>query len=242
MGKSLEGKRDKVFLMTKYCNFYMKDTPNTAKAALSHLEDSLKRLKTDHIDLWMLHHVQGDEAETAYQEDSAIAAMEKAKKDGKIRYTGFTGHTDPQIHVDLIKKGYEWDATLMPVSALGALSSRKFEKDVMPLCVEKNIAVLGMKGFGGSKRAHMHGLTTVEDVVRYSLSYPQVCTHVVGVDKIEYVDPAAIAATKTPMTTDERSAHITDVARRGGAEFAMYLNKEYDECYSRGSFHSSQIA
>ncbi len=241
MGKALEGNRDKVFLMTKYCNFH-NPSPDTKAAAMSNLEDSLRRLKTDHLDLWMLHHVQGNEAETAYQQDGAIAAMELAKEQGKIRYTGFTGHTDTQIHIDLINGGYAWDATLMPVSALGALSSRQFEKDVMPLCVEKNIAVLGMKGFGGSKRASMHGLTSVEEVVRYALSYSQVCTHVIGVDKIEYVDPAAIAATKAPMTSEERTQHIAEVAKRGGAQFAMYLDPEYDECYSRGSFHPSQIS
>jgi predicted aldo/keto reductase-like oxidoreductase len=241
MGEALKGNRDKVFLMTKYCNFHNGE-PDTKEAAMKMLEDSLRRLKTDHLDLWMLHHVQGNEAETAYQPNGAIDAMELAKKQGKIRYTGFTGHTDTQIHVDLIQKGYAWDATLMPVSALGALSSRQFEKDVMPLCVEKNIAVLGMKGFGGSKRAFLHGKTNIEEVVRYSLSYPQVCTHVIGVDKIDYVDQAVLAAAKSPMTKSERTEHIARVARDGGAEYAMYLNPEYDECYSRGERPPSQIA
>ncbi|MEM6600449.1 MAG: aldo/keto reductase [Verrucomicrobiota bacterium] len=242
MGKALKGKRDKVFLMTKFSTYNDRAYPDNKAGALKMLEDSLRRLQTDHLDLWMLHNVKGDAAKQAYESDSAIEALETARQQGKIRYVGFTGHTTPQIHIDLIEGGYEWDATLMPVSILGALSSRPFEKEVMPLCEKNNIAVLGMKGFGGSRRAHMHGLTTVDDVVRYALSYPQVCTHAIGVDKVEYVDPAAIAATKTPMTENERSKHMAEVARRGGAQFAMYLDPEYDECYSRGSFHPSQIA
>jgi len=242
MGKALKGKRDKVFLMTKFSTFNDKAYPDNKAGALKMLDDSLRRLQTDHLDLWMLHNVMRDAAKRAYQPDSVIEALEEAKKQGKVRYVGFTGHTEPQIHLDLINGGYEWDATLMPVSILGALSSRPFEKIVMPLCEEKNIAVLGMKGFGGSKRAHMHGLTNVEDVVRYALSYPQVCTHAIGVDKLEFVDPAVIAATKTPMTVEERSKHVAEVAKRGGEQFAMYLNPEYTECYSRGSFHPSQIA
>lgn len=241
MGKSLKGKRDQVFLMTKFSPHNDKAYSDDKAGCMKMLEDSLRRLQTDYLDLWMIHNVKGDAAEWAYRKDSAIEALEEAKQQGKIRYNGFTGHTTPQIHIDLINGGFEWDATLMPVSALGALSSRKFEKEVMPICVEKNIAVLGMKGFGGSKRAHMHGLTNVNEVVRYALSYPQVCTHVIGVDKIEYVDPAAVAATKAPMTEAERTAHLTEIARKGGSEFAMYLDQEYDDCYSRGSFHPSQI-
>lgn len=242
MGESLKGKRDQVFLMTKFSPYNDPAYGDNKDAAMKMLEDSLRRLKTDRLDLWMLHHVQGNAAQRAYETDGAIAAIDQARKQGKIRYAGFTGHTDPQIHVDLIKGGYEWDATLMPVSALGALSSRQFEKDCMPLCVEKNIAVLGMKGFGGSKRAFLHGKTNVEEVVRYSLSYPQVTTHVIGVDKPEYVDAAVLASSKTPMSTVERDEHIARLSREGGAHYAMYLDPEYDACYSGGGHHPSQLA
>ena len=81
------------------------------------------------------------------------------------------GELQPKIHRDMIEGGYEWDATLMPVSVVGALKSRAFEEDTMPLCKKHNIAVLGMKGFGGSRRTHLHGQTNVEEVLRYALSY-----------------------------------------------------------------------
>lgn len=210
MGIAMEGKRDKVFLMSKFCNFHGRPEDATVTGALKHLEDSLRRLKTDHLDLWMMHNVSGNDAEDAYKKDGAIEAMELAKKQGKIRYAGFTGHSDPQIHTDLIQGGYEWDGILMPVSVVGALQSRKFEKENMDLIAQKNIAVLGMKGFGGSRRTHLHGTTNVEEALRYSLSYPQVCTHVVGVDKLEYVDQAVAGSAATPMQPGDRAQYAVD--------------------------------
>lgn len=207
MGIAMEGKRDQVFLMSKFCIYHSKKYTRDKKGAMLMLEDSLRRLKTDHLDLWMLHNVKGDDAKDAYVTDGAIEALELAKKQGKIRYTGFTGHTKPQIHVDLIESGYQWDATLMPVSVVGALDSRNFEKQVMPLCEKYNIAVLGMKGFGGSRRTELHGKTNVTEALRYSLSYRQVCTHVVGVDKMDYVDQAVAAAPAKPMSASERAKY-----------------------------------
>lgn len=210
MGIALEGHRDKLFLMSKFCNYHSQVyTPDVA-GAMKSLEDSLRRLKTDHLDLWMMHSVSGDDASDAYRTEGAIEAMELAKKQGKIRYTGFTGHTDTKVHRDLIEGGYEWDATLMPVSIVGALKSREFEADIMPLCEKHEIAVLGMKGFGGSRRTHLHGQTNVEEALRYSLSYPQVCCHVVGVDKLEYVDQAVAGSAASPMQPEDRARYAVD--------------------------------
>jgi aryl-alcohol dehydrogenase-like predicted oxidoreductase len=207
MGNAMVGRRDKVFLMTKFCCYHSKKYSRDKNGAMLMLEDSLKRLKTDHVDLWMLHNVKGDDAKDAYAANGAIEALELVKKQGKIRYTGFTGHTTPQVHIDLIKGGYEWDATLMPVSVVGALDSRAFEKQLMPLCEKHKIAVLGMKGFGGSRRTHLHGKTNVNEALRYSLSYPQVCTHLVGVDKLDYVNQAVAVAPNKPMNSKEREQY-----------------------------------
>ncbi|MFM8364155.1 MAG: aldo/keto reductase [Verrucomicrobiota bacterium] len=224
MGRALEGRREKVFLMTKVCTHSKPFPEGGREGAMKMLEDSLRRLKTDFLDLWMIHQIENvEEVDRAYSKGGVIEALELAKKQGKIRYTGFTGHTDPAAHLKILEGGFEFDATLMPVSALGALSSRRFEEVVMPELVKRNVACLGMKGFGGSKRAHLHGLVTSETVMRYSLSYPQVCTHVVGIDKMDYLEQAALAASKTPMTPAEREKFTVDVAARGGAEFAMYL-------------------
>lgn len=205
MGNAMEGRRDKVFLMSKFCCYHSKSYTRDKAGSMKMLEDSLKRLKTDHLDLWMLHNVKGDDAKDAYSAQGAVEALELAKKQGKIRYTGFTGHTDPQVHIDLIKGGFAWDATLMPVSVVGALKSREFEKQLMPLCEKHEIAVLGMKGFGGSRRTHLHEKTNVTEALRYSLSYSQVCTHLVGVDKMDFVNQAVAAAPAKPMSSQERA-------------------------------------
>ncbi len=232
MGRALEGRREKVFLMTKVCTHSKPFPEGGREGAMKMLEDSLRRLKTDFLDLWMIHQIENvAEVERAYSPGGVIEALELAKKQGKVRYTGFTGHTDPEAHLKILEGGFEFDATLMPVSALGALSSRQFEKVVMPELVKRNVACLGMKGFGGSKRAHLHGLVTSETVMRYSLSYPQVCTHVVGIDKMDYLEQAALAASKTPMSPDEREKFTVDLAARGGEEFATYLESGHrDGC------------
>ena len=238
MGNALAGKRDKVFLMSKFCNFHQSKANATVAGAMQHLEDSLRRLKTDHLDLWMLHNVSGDDAEDAYKTDGAIEAMELARKQGKIRYTGFTGHTDAKIHRKLIEGGYEWDATLMPVSVVGALKSREFEADTMPLCEANNIAVLGMKGFGGSRRTHLHGQTNPEQILSYSLSYPQVSCHVMGVDKLEYVDQAVAASAVTPMKPADRALYAVDEVGDAAALAHGGILYERDACCHRGGDQS----
>ena len=227
-----DGWRDKIFLMTKVCT-HGKPLPHGGKeGAMKMLEQSLTRLGTDHLDLWMIHQLENEEeVKKAYGPGGVIEALELAKKQGKIRYTGFTGHTDPKSHVKMLKGGYAFDASLMPVSALGAMSSRRFEEVVMPALIEHNIAVIGMKGFGGSKRSHLHGLVNPESVLRYSLSYPQVCTHLIGMDKYPFIDQAALASSKTPMTEAERQAFKVALAKRNGASYAVYLQDGYrDGC------------
>lgn len=220
MGKALAGRRDKVFLMSKFCNYHGNGATPDVAGAMKMLEDSLRRLKTDHLDLWMMHHISKDDVEDAYREEGAIEAIELAKRQGKIRYSGFTGHTDPALHVEMIHRGYEWDATLMPVSVVGALQSRMFESQVIPLCEEKNIAILGMKGFGGSRRTELHGQTNVQEVLQYSLSYSQVCTHLVGVDKLEYVDQAVAGTAAAPLTAEQRAEYARIDGRAGTPNFA----------------------
>ena len=238
MGNALKGKRENVFLMTKFSNFRGDGDP-TLEGAMKHLEDSLRRLKTDYLDLWMMHNVVGNDAQDAYKSDGAIAAIELAKKQGKIRYGGFTGHTEPKIHRDVIEGGYEWDATLMPVSVVGALKSRAFEEDTMPLCKKHNIAVLGMKGFGGSRRTHLHGQTNVEEVLRYALSYDQVCTHVVGIDKVDYVNQAVAASVARPMSSGDRAQFaVNDNPDSPDYSAMMHGGELYEDgCCSRRSQH-----
>ena len=230
MGQALQGIREKVFLMTKCCT-HKKSLPEGGKeGAMKYLEDSLRRLKTDHVDLWMLHQVEGaDEVDKFYGPGGAAEAFDLAKKQGKVRYLGFTGHTDPAVHRKILDGGYAFDASLQPVSALGTLDSRKFETETIPELAKRQIAVIGMKGFGGSKRASQKGLMNAEKVMRYALSYPEVCTHLVGVDRFEYVDEAVVAAGKPPMEVEERKAFAGWCDRMGGAAYAMHAQPGHQD-------------
>lgn len=209
MGNALKGKRDKAFIMTKLCPYHTgkRDQTSTVEGSMKSIEESLRRFNTDHLDLLMMHQISHDDVNDAYRPDGAIEALELAKKQGKIRYTGFTGHSDAKLHTEIIEKGYEWDAMLIPISAQNAMNSRSFE-GVIPLCKEKGIAVFGMKGFGGSRRKDMHKKTSVEEVLRYSLSYDQVCTQLIGLDRLDFLEKAIVAASSiTPMTINERLAY-----------------------------------
>jgi len=236
MGQALAGIRDKTFLMTKVCP-HQKPLPEGGKeGAMKMLEESLRRLKTDRLDLWMLHMIEKpEEIDKFYGPGGAVEAFDLAKKQGKVRYLGFTGHTDIAVHKKILDGGYPFDASLQPVSALGTLDSRKFETEIIPMLAKRDIAVIGMKGFGGSKRAHQKGLMTAEKVVRYSLSYPEVCTHLIGIDQFDYVGEAALAATKTPMTTDERKAFAVWCDQRGGATYAMHAHPGHRDSGCCGS-------
>ena len=230
MGKALKGIRDKAFVMTKCCS-HQKPLPEGGKeGAMKMLEESLERLQTDRIDLWMLHELKGaDEVAKFYGPGGTAEAFDLAKKQGKVRYLGFTGHTDPAMHLKILEGGYPFDATLQPVSALGTLDSRKFETVVIPDLAKRKVAVIGMKGFGGSKRANERGLMTAEKVMRYALSYPEVCTHLIGVDKFEYVEEAAVASTKAPMDGEERKAFADWCDRMGGAAYAMHAQAGHQD-------------
>ena len=146
MGKALRGGyRDRVFLMTK-------DASRHPKRAIAHLEESLRRLQTDVIDLWQFHSIrEPDDLERIY-EQGLLEAVLKAKEEGKIRYIGFTGHTLPSLHVEMIERGFAWDATQMPINVFDP-HYLSFVEQVLPLAVEKNIGVIAMKTLGGYARS-----------------------------------------------------------------------------------------
>jgi aryl-alcohol dehydrogenase-like predicted oxidoreductase len=230
MGQALQGIRDKAFVMTKCCTHHKPLPEGGKEGAMKYLEDSLRRLKTDRVDLWMLHQVEKpEEVDKFYGPGGAAEAFDLAKKQGKVRYLGFTGHTNPAVHRKILDGGYPFDASLQPVSALGTLDSRKFETETIPELAKRQIAVIGMKGFGGSKRSSEKGLMTAEKVMRYSLSYPEVCTHLIGVDKFEYVDQAVVAASKSPMDAAERKAFAGWCDQMGGAAYAMHAQPGHQD-------------
>ena len=237
MGQALSGGwREKAFIMTKACIHHAKKyeipfTGTDKEKALQMLQAQMKRLKTDYIDLWMIHEIQDADVDIHLAKDGILEALDEAKKKGMVRYVGFTGHTSPQAHVRLIESGYPWDASLLPVSVLGnTLHAKEFDKTVLPLMQEKGIAAIGMKGFGGSKRANLHGMVTVQQVVDYALSYPEVTTQCIGIDSMTFAQQAVAAALDAkPMSIEERNKFIASIEARGGAEYAAFLKEGYSD-------------
>ncbi|MFN8009182.1 MAG: aldo/keto reductase [Terriglobia bacterium] len=143
MGDALaqEGKRNKVFLMTKNCE-------RDYAGSMRDLEDSLRRLKTDHLDLWQFHEIVYDNDPDWVFEKGGIKAAIEAQKAGKVRFIGFTGHKDPRIHLKMLNKPFDWDTAQMPINVMDALY-RSFQNEVVPVCLARQIGVLGMKSLAG---------------------------------------------------------------------------------------------
>lgn len=201
MGKALAagGRRDKVFLMTKVCG-------RTAKEARSNLDDSLRRLQTDRIDLWQFHEIVYDnDPDWIFAEDGAIQVGLKALQEGKVRFLGFTGHKDPSIHLKMLGKPYEWSAVLMPLNVMD-VHFRSFQKLVLPELVRRGIAPLGMKSLGGNGSIVSKAGIPVEDALRYVLSLP-ITALVSGIDSEKVLDQnLKIVREFQPLSDAERKA------------------------------------
>ena len=209
MGKALRGGyRERVFLMTK-------DASRHPKRAIAHLEESLRRLQTDVIDLWQFHSIrQPDDPERIYEQGLLEAAL-KAKEEGKIRYIGFTGHTLPALHVEMIERGFAWDATQMPINVFDP-HYLSFVEQVLPLAVKKNIGVIAMKTLGGRPEAILAtGVATATECLRYAMSLP-VATVCSGMDSLEKLrQNADIARQFAPLADDERLALLSRTQELG---------------------------
>jgi predicted aldo/keto reductase-like oxidoreductase len=211
MGKALAegGRRDKVFLMTKVCG-------RTAKESQQHLEDSLRRLRTDRIDLWQFHEIVYDnDPDWIFEAGGAIETALKAKEQGKIRYLGFTGHKDPRIHLKMLGKPYPWATVQMPLNVLDA-HYRSFQKEILPVLAERGIGAIGMKSLGGDGRIVTEAKIPVETALRYVMSLP-IATLVTGIDSMSVLEQnLAIARSFEPLSQDERNAVDAQTVRLAG--------------------------
>lgn len=197
MGKALamDGKRNKVFLMTKVCD-------RDYAGAMKQLDESLQRLRTDRIDLWQFHECNYYNDPEYVLEKGGLRAALEAKKAGKVRFIGFTGHKHPRIHQRMLELKFDWDACQMPINILDA-GFESFRNNVVPVCKRKQVGVVGMKGCGGDGRMLTDNVVTVEECYRYFLSQP-VSTQVVGLASVEHLQAALrIARNFRPMTDEE---------------------------------------
>jgi predicted aldo/keto reductase-like oxidoreductase len=196
MGKALrDGYRQKVFLMTKIDG-------RTKEVAARQIETCLERLQTDHIDLVQHHEIiRFDDPDRIFAEGGAMEAVRDAKKAGKIRYIGFTGHKDPHIHLYMLKvaaeHGFRFDTVQMPLNVLDA-HFRSFAQMVLPELVKQEIGVLGMKSMGDGVILKSKAVSPIE-CLHYALSLPTSVV-ITGIDNQEVLDQAfAAAKTFAPM-------------------------------------------
>jgi uncharacterized protein len=214
LGRALDGKRDRVFLMTKVCTH-----GRDGALGMQMLEESLRRLRTDHVDLWQIHGVCfDDDPALAYRKGGVIEALDEAKRLGKTRFVGFTGHKHPRIHLDMLARGYPFDTVQMPLNCFDG-SFRSFEQHVLPEAARRGIAPIGMKSLGGTADMIRRGAVTHEDALRYAMSLP-VLTTVAGMDSLDVlrrdllvargfapmsaVEMAVLRSTSAPMAADGR--------------------------------------
>lgn len=214
MGMALrDGYRQRVFLMTKIDG-------QTKDAANAQLEQSLKRLQTDCIDLLQLHEIiRPEDPERIFAPNGAIEALLQARQAGKIRYIGFTGHKDPSIHMKMLQQNFDFASAQMPLNCFDA-HFRSFAQLVVPVLVKRGIGVLGMKPLAGGRLLES-GTVSAEECLRYALSLPTSVV-ITGCETLEQVQQALRAGEEfSPMSqaqVDELLARTAQPAADGAWE------------------------
>lgn len=208
VGKALKGRRDKVFVMSKFDG-------RTRQAALKQLEQTLQRLEIDHLDLWQFHeNIRLEDPDRFFADGGAREAMDEAKKAGKIRYVGFTGHKDPSVHLRMLEMAdqhhFEFDTVQMPLNVMDA-HFRSFGKEVLPVLVKKNIGVLGMKSMASGHILESKTVTALE-CLHYALSLPTSVV-ITGIDSMAVLDQAFEAVRTFSRLGEREIAAILEKSR-----------------------------
>lgn len=218
MGKALEGRRARVFLMTKVCTH-----GRDKREAMRQLEQSLKRLKTDFLDLWQIHEVAFyTDPRLHFARNGVVEALEQAKRDGKVRFVGFTGHKDPALHLEMLSHKFPFDTCQLPLNCLDASFSKSFERDVLPELLRQGIAPIGMKSFGDG-RIVKNKVASAQEALRYAMSLPVVTT-ISGIDSMRVLKQNLAAASGfkqySPRQMDALRRKVRDRAEDG--RFELY--------------------
>jgi predicted aldo/keto reductase-like oxidoreductase len=183
IGIALKGRRDQAIVMTKVCTHGRKKD-----VAMRMLEESLTRLQTDHLDVWQVHEViYYNDPQRAYEQDGVLEALTTAKQQGKVRFVGFTGHKNPSIHLEMLNRGFHFDTVQMPINPFDP-SYRSFERNVLPVAMQKGMAVFSMKSMSGSGESIVHGALTPSEALCYAMSVPGVSTTISGMDSMAVLD------------------------------------------------------
>jgi predicted aldo/keto reductase-like oxidoreductase len=171
------------------------------------LDESLRRLRTDYLDLWQIHEcVYFNDPERHFAKGGVSDALELAKAQGKVKYVGFTGHKDPEILLRMLSFKFPFDACQLPLNGFDR-NFRSFQTRVLPELARQKIAAIGMKSLGGDGRVIKKKVARVDDAVRYAMSLP-VCTTVCGIDSLKVLrQNLRIARDFSPMTARERQVY-----------------------------------
>ncbi len=235
MGSALaDGYRNRVFLMTKIDG-------RTKAAAAQQIDESLQRLKTDHVDLMQFHEViRLEDPDRIFGEGGSMEAMLEAKKAGKVRFVGFTGHKDPYVHLRMLdvaqKHGFHFDAVQMPLNVMDA-HFRSFAHQVVPVLNREGIAPLGMKCFGDH---HILESKTVKPVeaLHYCLNLP-IAVQITGIDSDDILNQALDAARTFKPMSEVELASLLDRTREAAqqGQFELYkTTANFD-----GTAHKPQV-
>ena len=224
MGNALrDGYRDKVFLMTKVDG-------RTRSTVDWQLDESLKRLQTDHVDLLQIHEVIRDnDPDRVFGKDGAIEALLAAKKSGKIRFFGFTGHKTPAMLLKMIRLadqyGVTFDTVQMPLNVMDAHYD-SFQRNVLPVAPEKNMGVIAMKSFGDNFILQSKTVTPLQ-ALHYTMNLP-ISTLVVGCEWMVFLQQALNAvSTFRPLTENEVTGILARTAQAAiGGQFEYYKTRD----------------
>jgi aryl-alcohol dehydrogenase-like predicted oxidoreductase len=211
MGEALAGHRHEVFLMSKVCTH-----GRDRRVAMRQLEQSLRRLKTDYLDLWQVHEVIHDnDPDLHFAKGGVIEALDQAKREGKVRFVGFTGHKDPAIHLKMLAHDYPFDTVQMPLNCFDA-TFRSFEQQVLPELLRRGIAPLGMKSICGTGDPARKRVVSAQEALRYAMSLPVAAT-ISGMDSLRVLrQNLRVARDFKPMS----EAEMRKLRQRVGAEAA----------------------
>ena len=225
LGRALRGRRDRAVVMTKVCTH-----GRLRNIAMRQLEESLTRLQTDHLDVWQIHEViYENDPDLIFAPNGAAEALLEARRQGKVRFLGFTGHKDPSIHLKMLSHNFPFDTVQMPLNCLDA-TFRSFESNVLPEVNRRGMAALGMKSLGGSGELVSEGAVVVTMGLRYAMSLPVAVT-ISGIDSLSVLHQnLAVARGFQPFSAVEMQA-IRDAYRSGASDGHMELfktTKKYD--------------
>jgi predicted aldo/keto reductase-like oxidoreductase len=228
MGLALQGRRDRVTLMTKVCG-------RDRQTAETQLHESLRRLQTDVIDVWQFHEINYDnDPDWIFQSGGALEAALAARQAGKIRFIGFTGHKSPHILQRMLDQDFDWDTCQMPINVVDA-HYRSFQKEILPTLNQRNIGVIGMKSLGGSGQLVTELGLTAAQCRRFALSLP-ISTLVCGIESEENLQQdVEMARAFTPLSEAQQQellAGVYEEATDGRHEWFKSTQK-FDSQYHR---------